>query len=327
LNWLTSTDYTGFWGPLWLANISTAGDIELANISYPNFNMSTAGTNNQTRTIWNLPEIKQGHFGAGFIDFSRIQEPETGIWYSTSPVASFVVCQPRFEYVNAQLTLDGTSQRILEYEVNGDATTLKDSQFLQTWHAADGSTPAEMGIGSAFTIASVFETGNAAFEMWFETNFFTDFSSEVASFSFDNLSQMVEPGNLKVATEAAFASLFSQFAASPGYMFVPVDSPTPITGGLVTIQMRIMISTTAMAIVVSILSVIVIVLATLSYWTRRFWGLLAIIDKELDTIGSDIALVCNSRNLLQLVARTEGMTNTEREKVLEKENSHILALR
>jgi hypothetical protein len=99
----------------------------------------------------------------------------------------------------------------------------------------------------------VFETGNAAFEMWFETNFFTDFSSEVASFSFDNLSQIVEPGNLKVATEATFTSLFSQFAASPGYMFVPVDSPAAVTGGLVTIQMRIMISTTAMAIVVSIL--------------------------------------------------------------------------
>lgn len=263
--------------------------------------------------------MKQGYFGASFIDFSRMQEPETGIWYSTSPVASFVVCQPRFEYINAQLTLDGTSQRILEYDVNGDATTLKDSQFLQTWHTADGNTPAEMGIGSAFTISSVFETGNAAFEMWFETNFFTDFSSEVASFSFDNLSQMVETGNLKVAKEAAFTSLFSQFAASPGYMFVPVDSPAPVTGGLVTIQMRIMISTTAMAIVVSILSVIVIVLGTLSYWTRRFWGLLAIIDKEPDTIGSDIALVCSSKNLLQLVSRTEGMTNTEREKVLEKE--------
>ena len=100
---------------------------------------------------------------------------------------------------------------------------------------------------------------------------------------------------------------------------MPVDSPTPVTGGLVTVQMRIMISTTAMAIVVSILSVIVTVLATLSYWTRRLFGLLAIIDKEPDTIGSDIALVCSSKNLLQLVARTEGMTNTEREKVLEKE--------
>jgi hypothetical protein len=265
--------------------------------------------------------MKQGHFGAGFIDFRRIQEPETGIWYSASPVASFVVCQPRFEFVNAQLTLDGTSQRILEYEVKGDATTLKDSQFLLTWHTADGSTPAGMGIGSAFTIASVFETGNAAFEMWFETNFFTEFSSQVASFSFDNLSLMVEPGNLEVATEAAFTSLFSQFAASPGYVFVPVDSPTPVTGGLVTIQMRIMISTTAMAIVVSILSVIVIVLATLSYWTRRFFGLLAIIDKEPDTIGSDIVLVYNSRTLLQLVARREGMTNTEREKILEKEKT------
>ncbi len=46
--------------------------------------------------------------------------------------------------------------------------------------------------------------------------------------------------------------------------------------------------------------------------------MLAIIDKEPDTIGSDIALVCSSKNLLQLVAGTEGMTNTEREKVLEK---------
>jgi len=102
---------------------------------------------------------------------------------------------------------------------------------------------------------------------------------------------------------------------------VPVDSPTPVTGGLVTVQMRIMISTTAMAIVVSILSVIVTVLATLSYWTRRLFGLLAIIDKEPDTIGSDIALVCDSRNLLQLIARTEAMTNTEREKFLEKEKT------
>lgn len=102
---------------------------------------------------------------------------------------------------------------------------------------------------------------------------------------------------------------------------MPVDSPTPVTGGLVTIQMRIMISTTAMAIVVSILSVIVTVLATLSYWTRRLFGLLAIIDKEPDTIGSDIALVCDSRNLLQLIARTEAMTNTEREKFLEKEKT------
>jgi len=101
---------------------------------------------------------------------------------------------------------------------------------------------------------------------------------------------------------------------------VPVDSPTPVTGGLVTIQMRIMISTTAMAIVVSILSFIVIV-ANLSYWTRKFFGLLAIIDKEPDTIGSDIALVCDSRNLLQLIARTEAMTNTEREKFLEKEKT------
>lgn len=102
---------------------------------------------------------------------------------------------------------------------------------------------------------------------------------------------------------------------------MPVDSPTPVTGGLVTVQMRIMISTTAMAIVVSILSVIVTVLATLSYWTRRLFGLLAIIDKEPDTIGSDIALVCDSRNLLQLIARTEAMTNTEREKFLEKEKT------
>jgi len=102
---------------------------------------------------------------------------------------------------------------------------------------------------------------------------------------------------------------------------VPVDSPTPVTGGLVTVQMRIMISTTAMAIVVSILSVIVTVLATLSYWTRRLFGLLAIIDKEPDTIGSDIALVCDSRNLLQLIARTEAMTNTESEKFLEKEKT------
>ena len=101
---------------------------------------------------------------------------------------------------------------------------------------------------------------------------------------------------------------------------MPVDSPTPVTGGLVTIQMRIMISTTAMAIVVSILSFIVIV-ANLSYWTRKFFGLLAIIDKEPDTIGSDIALVCDSRNLLQLIARTEAMTNTEREKFLEKEKT------
>jgi len=76
-----------------------------------------------------------------------------------------------------------------------------------------------------------------------------------------------------------------------------------------------------MAIVVSILSVIVTVLATLSYWTRRLFGLLAIIDKEPDTIGSDIALVCDSRNLLQLIARTEAMTNTEREKFLEKEKT------
>jgi hypothetical protein len=176
-----------------------------------------------------------------------------------------------------------------------------------------------MGIGSAFTVASVFETDSAAFEAWVETNFFTDISSWVASVSFDYLSHMVEPGNLKIATEAAFTSLFSQFAASPGYVFVPVDSPTPVTGGLLTIQMRIMISTTAMAIVVSILSFIVIVLATLSYWTKRFWGLLAIIDKEPDTIGSDIALVCNSRNMLELIARTEGMTNIEREKFLEQE--------
>jgi len=193
--------------------------------------MSTAGTNDQTRTIWNLPEMQPGYFGAGFIDFSRVQEPETGIWYTTSPEASFVVCRPQFEYVNTQLTLDANSQRILEYEVKGDPTTLKDSQFLQTWHTAEGSTPAEMGIGSAFTIASVFETGTA-FETWYETNFFTDTSSIIASFIIDDLAQMVEPGNLKIATEAAFTSLFSQFAAVPGYMFVPVDSPTPVTSGI-----------------------------------------------------------------------------------------------
>ncbi|KUJ14301.1 uncharacterized protein LY89DRAFT_784269 [Mollisia scopiformis] len=283
-------NYTGFWGPLWLANISTAGDIELANISYPNSSISAVGTNNQTRAIWNLPEMKPGYFGAGFIDFSRVQEPETGIWYSTSPVASLVVCQPRFEYVNAQLILDVTSQQILEYEVNGDPTTLKDSQFFQTWHATDDSTPAEMGIGSAFTTASVFETGT-----------------------------MFEPGNLKIATETAFTSLFSQFAASPRYIFVPVDSSTPVTAGLVTTQMRIMISTAAMAIVVSILSVIIVVLATLSYWTKGFWGLLVIIDKEPDTIGSAIALVCSSRNLLQLLRTTEGNTNGERERILEQQ--------
>ncbi|KAE9362810.1 hypothetical protein N431DRAFT_475646 [Stipitochalara longipes BDJ] len=316
-------NYTGFWGPLWLANIDSTGDIELANISYPNSSISARDTNDQARTIWNLPEMKPGYFGAGFIDFSRIQEPETGIWYSTSPVASFVVCQPRFEYVNAQLILDGTSQSILEYKVNGNPSTLEYSQFLQTWHAADGSTPAEMGIGSAFTIASIFETDTTVFEMWFETDFFTDMSSEIASFSFSNLSEMVEPGNLKTATEAAFTSLFSQFAATPGYVFVPVNSSTLVTGGLVMTEMRIMISTTAMAIVVSMLSVMVIVLATLSYWTKWFLGLLHIIDKEPDTIGSEIALVYNSTNLLQLVARTEGKSNKERERFLEQQKKRF----
>jgi hypothetical protein len=208
-----------------LANIDTAGTIALANVSYPNPNMPTSDVDNGTRTIWNLPEMKPGYFGAGFIEFSRIQEPETGIWYSKNPVASFVACQPTFEYLNAQLTLDSTSQKILAYEQIGDPITIDNSQYLKTWHDTDGSTPAEMGIGTAFTIASIFETGYLAFEYWFEMNFFMDHSSFIANFSFDNLSQMVQPGNLKIATEEAFTSLFSHFAATPNYMFVPVDFP------------------------------------------------------------------------------------------------------
>jgi hypothetical protein len=96
-----------------------------------------------------------------------------------------------------------------------------------------------------------------------------------------------------------------------------------VTGGLVTSEMRILVSTTAIAIVVSILSVMIIVLATLSYWTKWFRGLLGTIDREPDTIGSEIALVYDSRNLLQLIARTEGMTSKERERFLERQRSRF----
>ena len=148
-----------------MANIDSEGDITLANPSLPESNRSLLDSDTNERTIWNLPEMKAGYFGAGFIDFSRVQDSQSSTWYSTNPVASFVVCQPTFEYVSAQVIVDASSGAVLEYVLQGDHMPIAGSQYLETWHEADGSTPARLGIGTAFLLASIFETGNTLSEI------------------------------------------------------------------------------------------------------------------------------------------------------------------
>lgn len=260
--------------------------------------------------------METGHFAAGFIDFSRVQDPETSIWYSKSPAAAFVACEPSFEYVNAQAIFDGVSQRVLDYELQGMPVLINGSDYLKSWHDNVGNTPAQMGFGSAFTAASIFRTDRPVSDSFVEPYFLADQSSYVSSFHFDNLSQMIEPGNLERATEAAFSALFSQFAAVPGNVFIPIDTPVPATAGLMISETRILVSTTAMAIVVAILFIIVVALAALSYWTKLLKEPLHELERQSDTIASELFWVSRSANLLRLIGETEHMTKKERKRHL-----------
>ena len=66
----------------------------------------------------------------------------------------------------------------------------------------------------------------------------------------------------------------------------------------------------------SILSVIILSFAALLYLTRSFKETLLLLDHKPESIGSVLALICDSQNLLELVSSTEGMTVKQKETTL-----------
>lgn len=208
-------------------------------------------------------------FGAGWIDFQRVQAPNTSLWYSPAPAAAFVACAPTFEWVQADIILDAASQGVLSYELQGPPNPTSGSEVLETWYDSDGITRALTGLGAFFTILSIFQTGTPLWDHWNELNFFGDESSLMTSVEFTDLSVLTQPDNLGQAVERAFIALFSQYAAIPGLVFETADEPTEVVGGLMVSQTRIIMSRTAFIIVVTILSILIIALLALVYLMYR----------------------------------------------------------
>lgn len=266
--------------------------------------------------------MEQNIFGAGWIDFQRVQAPNTSLWYSPAPAAAFVACVPIFEWVRANVILDAGSQEVLAYDVQGQPNTINGSEILETWYDSDGTTRALTGLGTLFTILSIFQTGNPLWDHWNELNFFGDKSSLMTSAEVADLSDLTQPGNLGPAVERAFTALFSQYAALPGLVFEAADETVEVVGGLMVSQTRITMSRTAFVIVATILSMVIIALLALVYLMYRLRGTLPQLSHEPDTVGAVLYLIRDSRNLLSQFRGTVGMTPQERDAYLRSLKMH-----
>jgi hypothetical protein len=296
--------------------------VSLPDISAPG---PTEFNANGTRNLDTLPEIsKTVHgFGVGWVDFQRVQYQNTTTWFSPQqPQAAFVACEPSYEWVPATVTVDAASHSVLAYELTGPHAPIPSSESLRTWYGEDGATKVQAGLGAAFMLSSIFQTGDPALDFWNEVDLFSDFSSYLMSFTFSNRSELLEPGKLRVAVERTYQILFSQFAAMPDFVFVPAAAEEPIQGVTVVNQTRVIMSTTAMVMIVGILSALLVALATLQLWPiiaakNPHWPVLAHPIGKVDSLGAVLLLLADSEELLVLFGERVFSSEMEMVKYLE----------
>lgn len=116
--------------------------------------------------------------------------------------------------------------------------------------------------------------------------------------------------------------LFSQWAAVPDNLFVNRTNNDPLStiGHLVENKIRIIISTTAMIIVVTILTILIAALAVLPWWTKSWEKILVNLKREPDVFGAVLGYICDSSRLMSMFQEHTFTSMSEMKAFLKQSN-------
>jgi len=217
------------------------------------------------------------------------------------------VCNSTFQQFPAKATVDPETQAILSYQALGSPKAIDNVTDFAAVYLNNDTTSISAGFGSAFLLRSFFEGDPGATNPFRQQNLEVDIPSDVASSMMNNMSQMLDGDNLTLSTEKAFSTFFSQWAAVPGNVFVNQD-PQLVKDDSLLSQTRIIVSTPAMIIVVTLLGILILALAALPWWTRSWEKCLIGLKREPDVLGAVLGYVCDSPHLLGL---SQGHTFTK----------------
>jgi len=275
---------------------------------------------NHTRDATTLPEVFNGlgQFVVGWAQYSRIQYANTSSWYSpTIPRHNFLVCNSSFEKFPAKVTIDLATQAVISHEALGPSKKIDSVTELTTTYQDSNKTSASAAFGSAFLIRILFG-GDSGYKLGFSTqSLYVDVGSDIAASMLSDMSQMLDGDNLALLTERGFSAFFSQWATVPGNAFVNQISQS-VKGYSVVNQTRIIVSTTAMIIVVTLLGILILALAALPWWTKSWEKCLVGLKREPDVLGAVLGYVCDSPYLMALFQGQTFMTMSELENFLKK---------